>query len=162
MPNRKEKRQRAGRAQGRRKRRGNHPSNWELGGSPGRESEGGIAEVLELLDEVSVYQRDSVSKLLLGIAAADLSIVRFINGESKKSESVAKGIKSPFTPEELIEYEKSLAAVMAELVKKEELLLKKLRILLSYAGMDDRSGDCLIDDDKWDAEFDDCDEAEDI
>ena len=41
-------------------------------------------------------------------------------------------ISSPMTPDELIEFEKTLAAVLAEIVKVEEILLTKLRLILAH------------------------------
>ena len=52
---------------------------------------------------------------------------------------------------------------MAELVKKEELLLKKLRLILAYIGDTDGDHDdeCDTHDDKWDDEIDELDYNED-
>ena len=165
MPKRRETKRRVRRRKGARTHNAKSPdAEWEPRDALGKGQSGGVDELLDLLAESPISRRDALAQLLTGFAAAELSLAGLINVECEKSKRVAKRISTPFSPEELIEYQKSLAAVMAELVKKEELLLKKLRLILAYIGDADGDHDddeCDTHDDKWDDEIDELDYNED-
>lgn len=155
MPGRSKTRRRTRRSNGRKSNRSAEDVRERLHSPHDRVPGLGMDGLLDLLDEYPGTRRDGLGRLLVGIAAAELSLARFINVESEKSECVARRIATPFSPEELIEYEKALASVVSEIVKKEQILLQKLRLVLSYIGEFEEDEAC--DDDK----FDECDEMDD-
>lgn len=69
-------------------------------------------------------------ELLHSIALEELAIAHLINAEAEKAQAVAKHRLPPLTPDELIEFQHSIAKVLEMAVEKEKLLLKKLRLLL--------------------------------
>gem|GEM_PF-3715190 len=69
-------------------------------------------------------------ELLHGIALEEVAIAHLINAEAEKAQAVAKHRHPPLSPEELIEYQRSIAKVLEMAVEQEKLLLRKLRLLL--------------------------------
>jgi len=59
-----------------------------------------------------------------------VAIAHLINAEAEKAQAVAKHRHPPLSPEELIEYQRSIAKVLEMAVEQEKLLLRKLRLLL--------------------------------
>lgn len=73
-------------------------------------------------------------KLIHSIALEEMALAHLINAEAEKTQTVAKGPVTTFTPDEYIHFQRSLAEVLTKIVEKEKLLLKKLRLLLHLSG----------------------------
>lgn len=69
--------------------------------------------------------------LLDSIAREELALARLINAEAKKTQKLACNIGGPFTPDEVIAFQHSVANVLDRVVHKEKLLLKKLRLVMA-------------------------------
>ncbi|HLO04295.1 MAG TPA: hypothetical protein VK191_14375 [Symbiobacteriaceae bacterium] len=69
--------------------------------------------------------------MLKAIALEELALAHIINAEAEKAQAVTKMPITPFTPDELIAFQQSVAKVLEMVVAKETILLKKLRLLLA-------------------------------
>lgn len=98
-----------------------------------RAGESTMDRLLELLAKAPTSPRQGLIGFLGGIVALDLSLADLVSIQSEKSEALTSRISTPMTPRELIEFEKAVAATLAEIVKIEELLLAKLRLVLARA-----------------------------
>ena len=85
---------------------------------------------MDLYTRHPVRHRDIRDALLFSIALEELALAHVLNAEAEKAQSLAKGRVGRSTPDEIIEFQRSLAAVLQSVIKKEEVLLKKLRIVL--------------------------------
>jgi hypothetical protein len=74
---------------------------------------------------------DYFEELLRSIAYEEAALARLVNQEALKTQRVAERIAGPFTPDEVISFQRSLADILYNIKKKEELLIKKLRLVLA-------------------------------
>ena len=133
-------------------------------GAPGRTETEGLAAQLDCL---SGSHSEQLGRLLGAVALEELALARLLQVEAGKSERVAGRISAPFSPDELVEFQKSLTCVLAEVVKKEELLLRKLRLVLALLDAfpsgddgDDPCGDDPFEPEKVDEVDEDDEELE--
>lgn len=82
-------------------------------------------------DKVHPCRSCGQEDLLKAIALEELALAHVINAEAEKAQAVANAPMTPFTPDELIAFQQSVAKVLEMVVAKEALLLKKLRLLLA-------------------------------
>ena len=73
---------------------------------------------------------DYYEHLLKSIAEEEAALARLVNEEAMKTKRVAERIAGPFTPDEVISFQRSLSDILYNIKKKEELLIKKLRLIL--------------------------------
>lgn len=117
----------------------------------------GIDHVRQLLQSSVGSRKTNLLRLLAAIATEELALAHLINTEAEKTQAVKENIKTPFTPEEVIEFQHSVSAVITQVVKKEEILLKKMRLLVSILqeeAVEDYS-DEKCDGDEDERDFDD-------
>lgn len=74
---------------------------------------------------------DHYGEILRSIAHEEAALACLVNQEALKTQRVAEQICGPFTPDEVISFQRSLANVLYNIKKKEELLIKKLRLVLA-------------------------------
>lgn len=68
-------------------------------------------------------------RLLQSIANEEAALACLVNQEAMKTKMVAEHIAGQFTPDEVIAFQRSLASVLYNIQKKEELLIKKMRLV---------------------------------
>lgn len=80
------------------------------------------------------------------ILREELALAELIYGEARKTKSLAANMSGPFTPNEVIEFQHSVAAVLEKVVLKEKLLLNKLRLLLHWREHENGDDEWVIPD----------------
>ena len=75
-------------------------------------------------------QEEALADLLESIALEETALAHFINAEAEKIQQVAK--RTNITPQEIIEFQKSVSKVMRTAIKKEMLLQFKLEDILEF------------------------------
>lgn len=70
--------------------------------------------------------------LIHSIAREELALAKLIHGEARKTKSLAGKMFGPFTPDEVIAFQHSVGDVLEKIVRKEKLLLRKLRLVLHW------------------------------
>lgn len=73
----------------------------------------------------------AVHKLLYSIAKEELALAALVNTEAEKTRRVAAAIRGPFSAEEVVAFQQSVARVLEIVARKERLLLEKLRLVAS-------------------------------
>jgi predicted component of type VI protein secretion system len=68
-------------------------------------------------------------QLLQSIVEEEAALARLVNQEAMKTQKIAQNISGQFTPDEVIAFQRSLASVLYNIQKKEELLIKKMRLV---------------------------------
>ena len=68
-------------------------------------------------------------QLLQSIVEEEAALARLVNQEAMKTQKIAQNISGQFTPDEVITLQRSLASVLYNIQKKEELLIKKMRLV---------------------------------
>lgn len=71
-------------------------------------------------------------RLLESIAHEELALAHIVNEEAVKIGKASRCIMGPFTPDELIALQRSVSDVLDKLSTKEDILLRKLRIVLAF------------------------------
>lgn len=116
-----------------------------------------LEQIHAILRSPPTSLRGTLLSLLAAIATEELALAHMINVEAEKTEAVAHNLRSPFTPEEVIEFQQSVCNIIAQVTKKEEILLKKLRLIVSLLNEDNEAED---EKDFTDDDFDQDDEMD--
>lgn len=114
--------------------------------------EDAIDGLLRLLRTDPGSSRENLRRVLSGIAAEGYALARLIQAEAEKARLVAASVHGPFSPDEVIDHQKALAHVLSEVVKHEEVLLRKLRFVLAFTA--DAVGEPECGDDEKEEPFD--------
>lgn len=107
--------------------------------------EDAIDGLLRMLHAAPGSARENLRRVLSGIAAEGYALARLIQAEADKARLVAASVRGPFAPEEVIDHQKALAHVLSEVVKYEEILLRKLRFVLAFTYDTEEGPECEDD-----------------
>jgi len=74
-----------------------------------------------------------ISQLLYSIALEETALAALINAEAEKVQAVGRNLARPCTFDDVLTFQRSVADVMQTVVRKEEILLKKLQTVMELA-----------------------------
>gem|GEM_PF-6259653 len=74
-----------------------------------------------------------ISQLLYSIALEETALAALINAEAEKVQAVGRNLARPCTFDDVLTFQRSVAEVMQTVVRKEEILLKKLQTVMELA-----------------------------
>ena len=110
-----------------------------------------VEELRDLLDSSPSTRSEVLLSHLATIATEELALAHLINAEAEKIGRINTRIATPFTPDEVIQFQNALCGLFAQIAKREESLLVRLRLILSKLQVEDEEDiEDIYSDDKPD------------
>lgn len=105
-------------------------------------------------------RREVINGLLHALALRELAVAHLLNAEAEKVAHVARTMTRPETFDDVITFQRTIAELMQALVRKEEVLLRRLNAVLELCATEEPPCGCSDSESSGDAETDGCESAQ--